>query len=254
MLPHPSQNSIRPARSSRTLLLIVFNLLLVVSLACSLPGMFRPSPTSTPTVEPTGSVPVSEVTAPQPPAEPLPPALVETYPPPGAELPLSGPITLYFNQPMDTASVEGALSGQPNLSGHFNWQGNTKVSFTPDAPFLPGSDMALRLDSTARSQQGMALLNPLTLTYRTVGFLELAQVLPEAGSMEVNPTSAVVASFNRPVVPLGAGSTPDGSNLPPAFTIGSTTDPTPRDLGNGSTRALISFILSPRLRVACSIP
>jgi alpha-2-macroglobulin len=247
MLPHPSQNSIRLARSSRAVLLIVLNLLLVVSLACSLPGMFGPSPTSTPTAEPTGSVPVSEVPAPQPPAEPLPPALVETYPPPGAELPLSGPITLYFNQPMDTASVEGALSGQPNLSGHFNWQGNTKVSFTPDAPFLPGSDMALRLDSTARSQQGMALLNPLTLTYRTVGFLELAQVLPEAGSMEVNPTSAVVASFNRPVVPLGAGSTPDGSNLPPAFTIGSTTDLNPSGFGEWINTSTYIFYPEPAL-------
>jgi hypothetical protein len=61
MLLHRSQNSIRLARSSRTILLIVLNLLLVVSLACSLPGMFGPSPTSTPTAEPTGSVPVSEV-------------------------------------------------------------------------------------------------------------------------------------------------------------------------------------------------
>jgi alpha-2-macroglobulin len=209
--------------------------------------MFGPSPTSTPAVEPTGSVPVSEAPAPQPPAEPLPPALVETYPPPGAELPLSGPITLYFNQPMDTASVEGALSGQPNLSGHFNWQGNTKVSFTPDAPFLPGTDMALRLDSTARSQQGMALLNPLTLTYRTVGFLELAQVLPEAGSIEVNPTSAVVASFNRPVVPLGAGSTPNGSNHPPAFTIGSTTDPNPSGFGEWINTSTYIFYPEPAL-------
>jgi alpha-2-macroglobulin len=247
MLPHPSQKSIRPVRSSRPLLLIVLNLLLVVSLACSLPGIFGPSPTSTPTAEPTGIVPGSEVITPQAPAEPLPPALVETYPPPGAELPLSGPITLYFNQPMDTASVEGAFSGQPNLSGHFNWQGNTKVSFTPDAPFLPGTDMALRLDSTARSQRGMALLNPLTLTYRTVGFLELAQVLPEAGSMDVNPTSAIVASFNRPVVPLGAGSTPDGSNHPPAFTIGSTTDPDPSGFGEWINTSTYIFYPEPAL-------
>jgi hypothetical protein len=135
------------------------------------------------------------------------PALVETYPPPGAELPLSGPITLYFNQPMDTASVEGALSGQPNLSGHFNWQGDSGFFYARFA-LLARHKLAINLSSTARSQNGLALLNPLTLTYRTVGFLEMAQALPEPGSIDVNPTSAVVASFNRPVVPLGTALRP----------------------------------------------
>ncbi len=247
MSPIPTEETSPTQRSMRFSLLAVLNLLLIVSLACSLPGVFQGSPTPTPTGVDTSSETLSEVTAPKAPATPLPPALVEAYPPPGAELPLDGPITLYFNQPMDTASVEGALSGEPYLSGHFNWQSDSAVSFTPDSPFTPATFQAINLSSTARSQKGMGLLNPLTLTYRTVGFLELSQALPEPGSIDINPTSAVVASFNRPVVPLGAVSTDGRAHPLTAFSISAPSDPEPAGYGEWVNTSTYIFYPEPAL-------
>jgi alpha-2-macroglobulin len=233
--------------SSRFKLLLVLNVMLVVSLACSLPGFLGGSPTPTPLPLPLDSEPAEESILPAAPAAPLPPALVESYPPPGAEVALTGPITLYFNQPMDTASVEGALSGQPNLSGHFQWQGDRVVSFTPDAPFSPAADLLINLGSSARSQNGLALLNPLTLAYRTVGFLQASQVLPEPGTLDVNPTSSIVAAFNRPVVPLGAGFTVDSAKPVPAFTISAETDPNPSGRGEWINTSTYIFYPEPAL-------
>jgi alpha-2-macroglobulin len=234
-------------RSSRFRLLLLLNLLLVVSLACSLPGFLGGTPTATPSLEPLESQPSDEGALPATPAVLLPPALVESYPPPGAEVPLTGPITLYFNQPMDTASVEGALSGRPNLSGHFQWQGDKVVSFTPDAPFSPAADLLINLDSSARSQKGLALLNPLTLAYRTVGFLQVSQVLPNPGVMDINPTSSIVVAFNRPVVPLGVGSAPNNAGAVPAFTISAESDPNPSGRGEWINTSTYIFYPEPAL-------
>jgi uncharacterized protein YfaS (alpha-2-macroglobulin family) len=145
----------------------------------------------------------------------LPPALVETEPPVGSQIPLNGPLTFYFNQPMNQASVEGALSGTPALSGSLSWLDEATLVFTPDVPFLPDTDLTITIAATAQSSQGMAMLQPVSLTYTTSSYLRLAQRLPEAAAQDVAPTSAVVAAFNRPVVPLGA----DPASLPAAFTI-----------------------------------
>lgn len=226
---------------------MVLNVLLVTSLSCSLPGFLGGSPTETPVTPAVDSEPVVASTLPAVPATPLPPALVESYPPPGAEVALSGPITLYFNQPMDTASVEGAMSGQPNLSGYFQWQEDTIVSFTPDTPFSPGSDLLINLSATARSKKGLALINPLTLSYRTVGFLRATQVLPDPGAMDINPTSSIVVTFNRPVVPLGVDNTADTSSAPQAFTLSSETDPDPSGKGEWINTSTYIFYPEPPL-------
>jgi uncharacterized protein YfaS (alpha-2-macroglobulin family) len=233
--------------SSRFKLFVVMSIMLVALLACSLPGVFQGSPTETPAPALEESELTVESSLPTAPAPPLPPALVESSPPPGAEIALTGPITLYFNQPMDTASVEGALSGHPNLSGHFQWQDDRIVSFTPDAPFSPGTDLLLNLGTTARSQKGLALLNPITLTYRTVGFLEVSQVLPEPGAVDINPTSSIVATFNRPVVPLGTDLTAESTGAVPAFTISAETDPNPPGHGEWINTSTYIFYPEPAL-------
>ena len=82
-------------------------LLVALSLACSLPTIGEPTAT------PPAPTPTTSATPrPTPTPQPLPPAIVENDPPLGSELPLAGPITLYFNQPMDRASVEAAFRQQ----------------------------------------------------------------------------------------------------------------------------------------------
>jgi len=183
--------------------------ILSLSLACSLPARLQkttPAPTPAPT---------ATMLPPTPTPQPLPPAIVESDPLPGMELPLQQPITLYFNQPMERASVEAALHVQPELQGSLNWRDDATLVFEPASPLPPESQITLNLDSGARSAQGLSLTQPVSLNFRTVGYLRLAQSLPEAEASEVDPTSAVVAAFNRPVVPLGA----PADTLPPAFTL-----------------------------------
>ena len=114
-----SPNGSLTTTSRQHKLQIFFTVLLLVSMACSLPsfgqkateepvqpgqaGEPQPGTTSEPGATPTAQP------SPTLPPEPLPPALVEASPLPGSTLPLQGEITLYFNQPMQRASVEAAL-------------------------------------------------------------------------------------------------------------------------------------------------
>ena len=186
-------------------------LLLVLSLACSLPGLFtRTAPPATPTVEP----PVT-TTLPTSTPEPLPPTVVEVDPPLGAELPLDGKVTLYFNQPMERASVESALQSEPSMEGNLKWADDTTLVINPKSALAPESDLTINLGEGAKSVGGLALVEPVSLKFSTVGYLRLTQSLPEPNAIEVDPTSAIVAAFNRPVVPLGA----DSAGSPPAFAV-----------------------------------
>jgi hypothetical protein len=58
----------------------------------------------------------------------------------------------------------------------------------------------------------------LSLSYTTGDYLRLVQNLPDHNARDVNPTSAIVAAFNQPVVALGA----DPASLPAAFTLSPT--------------------------------
>jgi hypothetical protein len=186
--------------------------LIAAAVACSLPGIGGPTPApSTPQATP---IPSPALPSPTPRAD-LPPALIQADPPPGSEIALQGPITLVFNQPMQRASVEAALRGGANLSGRFTWQDDATLTFQPDAPLLPETPFSLEIAETAQAANGKALLAPVSLEYRAVGYLRLTQALPGPGSVEVDPSAAVVAAFNRPVVPLGA----DPQGLPAAFSL-----------------------------------
>jgi uncharacterized protein YfaS (alpha-2-macroglobulin family) len=193
-------------RAARMLPLI----LIVISLACSLPAIGRPTPTSLPPSQ-TPTTPPSPTPTPQP----LPAGLVESNPPQSAEMPLEGPITLYFNQPMDRASVEAALSSQLEQELTFTWTDDSTVVIYLSQALQPDSALTLGLDTGVRSAQGQAMLQPVSLRYQTAGYLRLVQNLPETGALDVDPTSAIVAGFNRPVVPLGA----DPAALPAAFSL-----------------------------------
>ena len=58
------------------------------------------------------------------PRQDLPPALVEVTPVPDSVVSLQQPISLYFNQPMDTASVEAAVIFETRVSGRLSWEGD----------------------------------------------------------------------------------------------------------------------------------
>jgi uncharacterized protein YfaS (alpha-2-macroglobulin family) len=196
---------------NRSLYLLVFVFLLASS-ACSFPGAATKSPSPSPTqeivIEATATFPAEPTPTPQS----LPPILVESDPFPNSEVGLDGSLTFYFNQPMDRASVEAAFSG---LSGRFNWIDDATLIFSPDATLSPATQINLQIDTQAQASNGLSLVEPVSLVFQSVGYLRLAQNLPENGSTAVDPSSAVVATFNRPVVPLGE----EQATLPAAFSL-----------------------------------
>jgi hypothetical protein len=185
--------------------------LILLTLACSLPSQFG-QPTATPT--PTNA-PTLAVAAPTATPQPLPPTLVEAQPAPGSELSQDGAITLYFNQPMNRASVEAALQDEPAITHQLEWPDDATLIYWPSAGLAPDSDLNLQIGSGAQSANGLSLNQAISLQYHAAGYLKLTQRLPESDSQDVDPASAVVAAFNRPVVPLGTSP----GDLPAAFSL-----------------------------------
>jgi uncharacterized protein YfaS (alpha-2-macroglobulin family) len=177
--------------------------ILLVTLACSLPGKLSPTPASTPTALATSAIP-------------LPPAVIETSPSAGSQIPLDGLVTIYFNQAMERTSVESALSVQPSaVTGQLTWKDDATLVFTPDGRLPAASQFGLQIGQGARAANGLGLLQPVSLDFQTPDYLRPTQFLPKPDSEEVIPNAAIVAAFNQPVVPLGA----DPAALPAAFSI-----------------------------------
>lgn len=186
----------------RRSLLFILSFILILSLACSLnlPG----APTATPPAP-----------SPTPTALPLPPAIIETVPPPGSQIGLQSPLAIYFSEPMERASVEAAFRS-PNASQFlFQWLDDATLQITPAQPFLADDRIEITLGVGAKTAKGLALPREVTLSYRTPGLLTVSQVLPAPQAQSVTPDSAVVVAFNQPVVPLGA----DSASLPAGFTL-----------------------------------
>ena len=202
--------------SRHRLMLATLAVLLLVSLACALPSALQPAapgvtatPAPTPTITPT--------------PQPLPPALIEMDPPPGTRLPLDGALTLYFNQPMQRATVETALrlelaledgTMQP-LAVNYNWLDDTALQLLPTEQLPTSATVILVLDAAAQAANGLTMLDSVRADYATLPPLEVAQFLPEPGLSDIDPASALVVTFNQPVVPLGA----DPATLPAALLI-----------------------------------
>ncbi len=239
-------------------LLLLCSALAIAILGCNLPGIVSPvgkSVTSLGTATVLPAYPLQPALT----QEPLPPALIETDPLQGTEIPLNKPITLYFNQAMDRASVEMALhialaiqavevegSGAGNrptvwseILALRSWKDQSTLVLTPKPPLAPDSDLRIYLGSSAHSTQGLALTQPISLTYQTAGYLTLTQHLPESGAKEVEPTSAIVATFNRPVIPLSSNT----ANLKPAFQL----DPSAQGQGNWLNTSTYIFYPDPPL-------
>ncbi len=174
-------------------------LLVLVSLACSIGLPDVPSFFATPTPTP----------------QPLPPTIVETVPQIGSELPLQAPLIVYFSAPMDRASVESALTTDFTGGWLFNWMDDSTLTLTPKSALPADGQVNFTLAVSAKAANGLALLEPLSFSYRVAGPLRVAQVLPAAQAKDVSPDSAVVVSFNQPVVPLGA----DAAGLPAGLSV-----------------------------------
>lgn len=202
---------IQNAMKNHWLLLLVFALVLVFS-ACSFPSGETETPVPSPSQEIVELATPTRPAEPTPTPRPLPPDLVESAPFPNSELGLDGSVIFYFNQAMDSESVEAAFSG---LDGSFTWVDDSTLIFTPETPLAPAAQINLGFGTQAESVNGLPLIKPISLVFHAVGYLNLTQMVPEQSAVGVDPSKPIVASFNRPVVALGA----DSDNLPAAFSL-----------------------------------
>ncbi len=206
-------------------------LVALISLSCNLPTAIRETlgipGTSTPTVQPTNT------------PQPLPPAIIETDPPQGSTIPLGGPITIYFNQAMDQESVGSALAAEGGIQGSLEWLDPATLRYQPQGVLPTGATIDLALSTEARAANGLMLPKEIQMQFYTPDELELVTVLPSPDSIEVDPLSAIVVTFNQPVVSLG-GSLADA---PPAFSI----SPSPAGKGEWINSSTYQFSPEPGL-------
>ena len=200
---------------------------LLMSTACNLPVR---NPSAAPTVPPADAAPTATAIA-----RPLPAAVVETSPLPNGDLAADNAVTVYFNQPMERASVEGALRTEPTLAGRFEWPDDATMRFVPDQPLPPGTALTLSFEKTAAAENGLGIADPVSFQFQTAPYLSVTERLPRPESTEVDPASAVVAAFNLPVIPLGQ----TGSG-PQAFTIA------PDVVGSGEWLNTSTYIFHPQ--------
>jgi uncharacterized protein YfaS (alpha-2-macroglobulin family) len=140
---------------------------------------------------------------------------VEADPLPQSEVGPKAAFTFYFNQAMERGSVQAALRAQPFVAGSFQWVNDATVKFIPDQALPLNADLALGFDTQARAANGLPLSASVNLSFRTAGGFSLADQLPRPGVTDADPSSAVVATFTRPMVALGA----DPKAAPVAFTL-----------------------------------
>jgi uncharacterized protein YfaS (alpha-2-macroglobulin family) len=160
---------------------------------------------------------------PRPPYVPPPPGtvspvIIQRTPEPGEELPLDGAVELVFDRPMDRESVEAAFS-IANVRGSFEWRDERTLRFKPAQGLERDAEYEVYLAPTARDIEGQPLDGAYTFRFRTVGYLEVSQVIPAPGSADVAADGTITLMFNRPVVPLLAPSDPARADLPNPVTF-----------------------------------
>jgi uncharacterized protein YfaS (alpha-2-macroglobulin family) len=172
-----------------------------------------PTPTSTPF--PTPTMPAYT----PPPHGTVSPVVIQRSPERGEELSLGGSIELVFDRSMDRASVEQAFKVDPEVSGKLEWTDERTVRFEPARDLQRGAEYYVTLGPEAQASDGSPLDGAYRFRFRTVGYLEVAQVIPAPDTGDVEAASTVTVIFNRPVVPLRAVSDPATADLPQPVTF-----------------------------------
>lgn len=209
-----------------------FALLLILAVILAACGGPRLQPTPTPmAARPTPVAPQRDIPTPPDRAAPI---LIARSPEPGQALDPGAPIELIFDRPMDRTSVATALTIS-GVTGAIEWPDARTLRFVPSAPLQRASTYELFLRETAKSADGLPLAAPVRFRFATAGFLEVGQVIPADGAVDVQPDSTITVFFNRPVVPLTA--IESQANLPQPLTF----DPPIAGRGEWLNTAIYAF-------------
>lgn len=170
-----------------------------------------------------------------------PPQLVASDPQPGQEAALDTPITIRFDQPMDQASVEAALSIDPPVDGKLSWPEPSIAVFTPAKLLASDQRYRVQLANTAGGLNGQTLEGTADFAFQTIGPLRVTQTSPSDGSGSVQTDAIITVVFNKPVVPLVSSG--EQAGLPQPLTF----DPPASGKGEWTSTSIYRFIPDPAL-------
>lgn len=223
-LPGPSSQSathrsqaIYPLSTILYLLSTILYLLLFT--ACSLSDNTSaqatdPTPTPiplaspTPTLTPTSPPPPPQVAYTPVASDTVSPIIVQRFPRRGEELKPDGSVELVFDRAMNQTATAAAFTlqtaaDQPQkIDGQITWPDERTLRFTPAQPLERAALYDAILTQAAAAGDGALLAEPFTFRFSTPGYLEVTQVIPAAGTMDVETNGTITVMFNRPVVPL----------------------------------------------------
>ena len=214
---------------------LLFTLISILLASCSMPGIPFSLPSSDENPEPITLPTPTQGQAPQNYA----PAIIETMPIVGSTIGVQEEITFYFNQPMDRASVEAAWVANPVGGGEFHWADDATLTFKPNQPLQAGASLTMGVNTGARSSSGIAFSADENFNFKVANSLHPRQYLPEDGSVDISVDSAIIATFDQPVVPLGA----DPATLPVALAL----DPPVDGQGEWLNTSTYRFTATPAL-------
>jgi len=219
----------------------LFALLVFLSIACNVPAWDNPFGTGQTGNEQKGisSEPPTPIPSPTATSKPLPPGVIEMKPAPGSVLSANQPFTMYFNQPMDRASVEADLRVDGKTPARVSWQDDSTLVFATGQTIEPDSEVEIRLGKGVRAKNGLTLPDEARFHFRMASFLKAINVLPLPDGTDIDPASAIMVDFDQPVVPLGGSP----ETLPSAFII----DPMPQGIGEWINTSTFVFRPDPPL-------
>ena len=193
-------------------LLIPLSLLLLTAFACSLiPQRTTPTPepvaTSTPRPTATALPPKPVVPYTPVPADMLSPIIIQRSPKRGESLKPDDAIEIVFDKPMNQPAVASAftlqLAGENKaVKGELSWIDARTLRFRPAEALPRDTVFDVILTQNASAESGELLREPYTFRFATAGYLEVAQVIPDPDTADVETESTITVMFNRPVVPL----------------------------------------------------
>jgi hypothetical protein len=113
-------------------------------------------------------------------------------------------ISVRFDQPMDRASVEGALMVDPPAAGAFRWEADNEVRFSPvESGLLRGITYTVMLSGTARSLAGVPVGSAAMWSFQTRAPYTVTPDLPSGAS--ISPTISFALNFQVPMDRAVAG-------------------------------------------------
>jgi TolB protein len=92
-------------------------------------------------------------------------------------------ISLTFSRPMDEVSVESRLTIDPPQPGTYVWEGTT-LSFLPEVPWSPGTQVEVRLSPGARSTRFLPILESGVWSFE-IGAPRIAYLWPADGAADI---------------------------------------------------------------------